>query len=225
MSIYPEDTGDRWRVNSAAVSNPLKTTLLRYSPLARKFLPRRVQRFLLLHMLKVNHRYARMYHAASRVWLEGELLPGLARRYARILFVGTSSYTFHYERLFRPGQYTTIELLPGNAVWGARDHIVAPIEEIARHRPKGAFDCIILNGVFGFGVDRPDHMRTVIKALHHALAPGGLLVVGWNTDLHEDPAPLLAPCFSPATEEPWVARRTFPPETHVNDFYMRRPDQ
>jgi hypothetical protein len=206
------------------VRNPLKTALFRFSPLARRILPKWIQRFLLLNVLRTNQRYARMYHAASRVWLQGELFPWLARRYARILFVGTSSYTYHYEKLFRPDQYTTIEVLPGNAVWGARDHIIAPIEEIGRYRPVGFFDCIILNGVFGFGVDDVEHMRVVIKALHHALGPQGLLVVGWNTNLHADPEPLLAPYFAPNTEEPWVKRRTFPPETHVNDFYVRRPD-
>jgi SAM-dependent methyltransferase len=205
------------------VPNSLKSVLFRFSPLARKLLPKRVQRFLLLKVLGTNRRYARMYHEASRVCLERELLPWLAAHYGRILFVGTSSYTFHYERLFRTDQYTTIDLQPRNAVWGARDHIVAPIEEIGRCRPHGHFDCVVLNGVFGFGVDDIEHMRRVIQALHDALQPQGFLVVGWNTNLHADPSPLLATCFEPSTREPWVQRRIFPPETHVYDFLMRRP--
>lgn len=203
----------------------LKRVLFRFSPLARRLLPKRLQRFILLKILGTNRRYARMYHAASRVCLESELLPWLARHYERVLFVGTSSYTHHYERLFRPDRYTTIEVQPRGAVWGARQHIVAPVEEIGRHRPPGAFDCVVLNGVFGFGVDDPEHMRRVIVALHEVMAPQGFLVVGWNTDLHDDPAPLLAPYFAPSAREPWVTRRTFPPETHVYDFYVRRPGQ
>ena len=152
-------------------------------------------------------------------------MPWLAQRYRRILFVGTGSYTYHYEKQFRRDQYTTIDWQPRNAVWGVRDHITAPIEEIGRHRPSGFFDCIILNGIFGFGVDEVDHMRSVIKALHDALGPHGLLVVGWNTDLHADPEALglYDPYFTPNTQEPWVKRRHFPPETHVYDFYVRRP--
>lgn len=210
-------------VNSIAVPDRLKNLLFRFSPLARKLLPKAVQRFVLLNLLHTNRRYARMYRAGSRLCLQNELCPWLAKRYAHILFVGTSSYTYHYEKLFRRDQFTTLEVEPRGAVWGARDHIVAPIEEIGRHRPKGSFDCVILNGVFGFGVDEIDHMRRVIEALHEALVPQGLLVVGWNTNLHADPAPLLAPYFAPNTEEPWVQRRTFPPETHVYDFYVRRP--
>jgi hypothetical protein len=203
---------------------PLKTVLFRFSPLARKLLPKWALRFLLLTVLRTNQRYARMYEAASRVCLEREMLPWLAQHYGRILFVGTSSYTYHYERQFRRGQYTTIDVQPRNAVWGAADHIVAPIEEIGRHRPAAAFDCVILNGVLGFGVDDADHMRRVIEALHDALVPQGLLIVGWNTNLHADPSPLLAPYFASSSRAPWVQRRTFPPETHVYDFHVRRPD-
>lgn len=201
---------------------PFKSVLFRFSPLARKLLPKWAQRFLLLKVLQTNRRYARMYAAASRLFLEGELLPWLARHYGRILFVGTSSYTYHYEELFRRGQYTTIDVQPRNAVWGGADHIVAPIEEIGRYRPAGSFDCIVLNGVFGFGVDDADHMRRVIEALHAALAAEGFLVVGWNTDRHADPAPLLAPYFVANTREPWVQRLSFPSETHVYDFLVRR---
>jgi SAM-dependent methyltransferase len=202
-----------------------KSVLFRFSPLARKFLPKWALRFLLLKVLQTNQRYAGMYEAASRLCLERELLPWLAQHYGRILFVGTSSYTFHYEEQFRRDQYTTIDVQPRNAVWGAADHIVAPIEEIGRHRPAASFDCIVLNGVFGFGVDDDDHMRRVIEALHTALRPQGFLVVGWNTNLHADPAPLLAPYFVANSREPWVQRRTFPPETHVYDFLQRRADQ
>jgi hypothetical protein len=209
----------------AAVPIHPKSVLFRFSPLARKLLPKWALRFLLLTVLQTNRRYAGMYEAASRLCLERELLPWLAQHYGRILFVGTSSYTRHYEKQFRRDQYTTIDVQPRNAVWGAANHIVAPIEEIGRHRPAGSFDCIVLNGVFGFGVDDPDHMRRVIAALHTALGPRGFLVVGWNTNLHADPAPLLAPCFVANTREPWVQRRTFPLETHVYDFFLRRAGQ
>ena len=213
-------------LHSASVPNFLKTALLRFSPLAKKILPKWLQRRLLLHVFGINRRYWRMYNAASRVCLERELFPWLAGRYRQILFVGTSSYTYHYEKAFRSDQYTTLEIQPRNAVWGAHHHIVAPVEEIGRHRPRGFFDCIILNGVFGFGVDTPDHMRATIAALAEVLAPGGLLVVGWNSNLHEDPAPLLLASFELATEEPCGRRRTFAPEeTHIYEFYRRRKDQ
>lgn len=119
--------------------------------------------------------------------MEREILPWLAARCRRVLFVGAAPYTHHYERLFRPGQYTTIDVHSSTAVWGSRDHIVGPIQDINRRRPKGSFDGIVLNGVFGFGVDKIEDMSVVLKELHDALEPQGFLVVGRNTNLHDDP--------------------------------------
>jgi hypothetical protein len=185
-----------------------------------------VQRLLLLHVLGVNRRYGQLLVTPSRVCLEREVLPWLAGRCRRVLFVGTASYTHHYERLFEPGQYTTIDVHPSTAVWGSRDHIVGPIQDINRRRPKGSFDGIVLNGVLGFGVDRIEDMRLVLKEVHDALQPYGFLVVGWNTDLHDDPEALglYEPFFTRNQEAPWTGRREFPPETHVYDFYRRRAD-
>lgn len=202
----------------------LKSALFRLSPIARRVLPRPVQRFLLLRVLRTNDRYASMAQRPSRLCMEREILPWVAGRYRHVLFVGTGSYTFHYERQFARGQYTTIEMQERNAVWGAPDHIVAPIEEIGQHRPAGAFDCVILNGVFGFGVNTREHQRVVIEALHRALQPGGLLVVGWNTDVHDDPESLglYDPYFERCREPPFDRRREFAGETHVYDFLVRR---
>jgi SAM-dependent methyltransferase len=197
------------------------------SPLARRLLPRPVLRFLLLRVLAVNRPYGELFEAPSRLCLEHEILPWLAARFSRILFVGTASYTYHYERLFKPGQYTTIDLQPRVAVWGAHDHIVAPVQDINRHRPEGSFDCVVLNGVLGFGINAVDDMRVALKELHDALRPDGLLLVGWNVDMHKDPEALglYEQRFVPNREAPWTERRRFPPETHVYDFYRRRPDQ
>ena len=102
---------------------------------------------------------------------------------------------------------------------------MAPIQEIAAHRPKGHFDCIVFNGVFGFGIDDLDSQRAAIKVLHDALAPGGLLLVGWNTNLTPDleALGLFEPYFVDAEGLPWPHRTSFPlPETHVYDFYTQR---
>jgi SAM-dependent methyltransferase len=204
---------------------PLRDILFTVSPVARRLLPLPVLRFLLLRVLAVNRPYEELFERPSRLCLEHEILPWLAARFSRILFVGTASYTYHYERLFKPGQYTTIDLHPRNTVWGSPDHIVAPIRDINRHRPKGSFDCIVLNGVLGFGIDTAEDMRAVLRELHDALRPGGFLLVGWNVGVLEDPETLgiYEPHFVRNSEAPWIERRLFPPETHVYDFYRRRP--
>ena len=110
-------------------------------------------------------------------------------------------------------------------MWGGPIHLVAPIQDIALHRSKDFFDCIVFNGIFGFGTDTPDDMRAAAKAMSEVLRPGGLLIVGWNTDLHADPEELgvLSPYFVRTDQTPWGQTRRFPAELHVYDFYVRSP--
>jgi hypothetical protein len=202
----------------------LRAFPLPLASLAKRVLPRSLQRFLLLRVLKVNRDYAPLYTRPSRVCLEQQILPWVSARYAKVLFAGTASYTHHYEKLFRRDQYTTIDSHPSTVVWGAADHILAPIQDIPRHRPKGSFDCVILNGLFGFGVDTPKAQQEVVDALHEVMCPGGFLVHGWNTDCCADPEAtgLFRSFFDYNAEPPWTERRTFSGETHVYDFYRRK---
>ena len=199
------------------------------SKAVKKLLPKQVKRFILLNFLGMRRRYDHLRSHPSRRVLEHEILPWVAKHYARVLFVGTGPYTWQFERLFRRSreQYTTIDPESATAVWGARNHFVAPVQEIGRYRPNGYFDCIVFNGVFGFGINDLDGQREAIKVLHDALAPGGLLLVGWNTNLMPDleELGLFKPYFVDAEGLPWPHRTLFGlPETHVYDFYTRRPD-
>jgi SAM-dependent methyltransferase len=195
---------------------------------AKKLLPKAAKRFILLNVPGIGRHDRNLRLHASRVFLERDILPWLGAHYSKVLFVGTAPYTYQFERLFRRSRdhYTTVDPEPATSVWGARRHIVGPVQEIGRHRPQGYFDCIVFNGVFGFGIDTPDAQRAVARVLHDALAPGGLLLVGWNTNLMSDPEELglFTPYFAPAEGLPWPRRTRFSlPETHVYDFYTRRP--
>ncbi len=195
--------------------------------IAKAVLPKRAKRFILLNALGLRRRYTHLRSHPSRIFLDREFMPWVSRTYDRVLFVGTAPYTHHFERLFRRSreQYTTIDPRGGTAVWGARNHIAAPIQEIGRHRAPHYFDCIILNGIFGFGIDEIDDQRATIKILHDALAPGGLLMVGWNSNLTPDleGLGLFEPYFEAVEQAPWPHRTRFSlPETHVIDLYTRR---
>lgn len=198
------------------------------APGLKNLLPKPLRRWLLLNILNVNKAAATVAGLASRRFMEDDLLPWLRDRYSRILFVGTAPYTYHYEKLFeaRGDQFTTMDISPAVAVWGAANHIVGSIQEIGRWRPRGTFDCVVMNGVLGFGVDDTRAMRTTIEAIHDVLKPEGLLVIGWNVGRHDDPNTLgiYDSLFVPYEAMPWRQRMTFEPETHVNDFYIRRPD-
>jgi len=195
--------------------------------LARKLLPKQAKRFLLLYVLGGRGLKDHIRLRDSRVFLDDQLLPWIAKHYSRVLFVGTAPYSYQAENLFRRGSehYTTIDSEPTAATWGAANHIMAPIQEIGRHRPGAHFDCIVFNGVFGFGIDDLESQRATVKVLHEALAPGGLLLVGWNTNLTPDleGLGLFEPYFVHADGLPWPHRTCFAlPETHVYDFYKKR---
>ena len=64
-------------------------------PGAKRLVPKSAARFLLLNVVGVQ----KSYPDVSRKVLEQEILPDIAKRYARVLFVGTGSYTYWYERL------------------------------------------------------------------------------------------------------------------------------
>lgn len=199
----------------------------RLAPGLKVLLPRPLHRWLLLNVVKVNAPYASFDRLPSRRFLEDALLPWVRDHYPKILFVGAAPYTHHYEKLFagRDGSFTTMDVNPSIAVWGTPDHIVGPVQEIARFRPPRSFDGVILNGVFGYGVDDPADMRRAVEAIHAVLTPRGLLVVGWNVGLHADPEKLglYGGLFTRCSESPWQPRLTFESETHVYDLYVRSP--
>jgi hypothetical protein len=199
----------------------------RLAPSGKRLLPKSVRRLILLHVLDVNREYNSLDDLPSRLFLEHEVLPWLRDRKARVLFVGTASYTYHYEKLFEhdPDLFVTIDSNPSVGVWGARKHIVAPIQDIGLHQPPCSFDCVVLNGVFGFGVDDLGAMRATVKAIHAILRPGGLLVLGWNTTRHAPPDTLhvLEPFFSAGAQPPWGVEKRFASETHIYNFYTRQP--
>ncbi|MBL0899513.1 MAG: hypothetical protein IBJ17_12560, partial [Reyranella sp.] len=150
-----------------------------------------------------------------------------------VLFVGTASYTYQYEEFFAddPDRYHTIDRAALNKVWGSKNHIIAPIGEVDRHRPAEFFDCIMLTGVLGYADPanneygpRGDELPPLLAALHRTIRPGGLLFVGWHLEdmpqsLHQ--LGLLGSLFKPTDRTPWGVRKDFPNQPYAFEFYER----
>lgn len=205
-------------------------------PGIKRLVPKKLHRFVLLRVVGMNDQYEQMLRQnPERLFLQNEALPWVSASYRQVLFVGTASYTYQYEKLFAddPDRYTTIDRNPTTKVWGSKHHIVAPIEQIDRHRAPGFFDCIVLSGVLAYripahgdyGLAAPDELRAMLKVLHGVMRPGGLLLVGWNLrDMAQSLAQLglLEPYFVPTDKTPWGTRKEFPGDPHVFEFYERR---
>lgn len=183
----------------------------------------------LLGRAEADRRYAdRIRNAPDRRVLEEIYLPVFAALGGRILWVGCRPYTSDYPARLEAlgGEVWTTDIAPEAVAWGRE----------ARHRTGDirladalfhdlTFDTILLNGVIGYGVDDPADQRTTFHALSKVLAPGGLLLVGWNVDRVGDPiaSGVVAPAFEHQAPSGLPARHRVVDTTHVYDCLALDP--
>ena len=138
----------------------------------------------LSRMIRRRLRLPTPLDTADRRLLEKTILPGyLADRAVRtVLFVGCDIYTAHYERrYFSQHEYWTLEPDPKLRRYGAkRRHVIARLEELAKHFSKRYFDLIICNGVYGWGLDTAEACEAAFAQCHSRLNSGGHLLIGWD---------------------------------------------
>jgi hypothetical protein len=118
----------------------------------------------------------------DRAILEGMILPyfGKGRCYQRILFVGCSAYTQSYGKFFENKEYWTIDYKRVKRKYGSQKHITDSVTNLANYFPNNYFHAIIMNGVIGFGLDKPDEIEKALDACFDILGRGGILILGWN---------------------------------------------
>ena len=137
-----------------------------------------------IHIINLEHTTKALNEALT--YLNGE-----AAKKKKVLFVGTSSYTYQYETLFSddPDRYFTIDKLASLRLWGSKHHIVAPLQDVHLHCPPAFFDAIVCNGVLFYKIPEtgdhgiggtPREMDELSSALAKVLKPGGLMVFGWD---------------------------------------------
>ena len=169
-------------------------------------------------------------NTTDRIILEQVIFPQYAQDpgIARMLFVGCGMYTAQYQRLYFPDKdFWTIEPDPDAARFGARQHIIAPLEELERHFPENHFNLIICNGVFGWGLDRREQCDAAFSQCHSRLTDGGHFLFGWDdvprrTPVALDTIPSLAR-FRPYTFPPLSTALyvTDTPYRHTYAFYRK----
>ena len=152
------------------------------------------------------------------------LLPAFAN-FSAILWIGCQAYTRAYYDILesRGGQVTTLDLDPASAPWG-RDgrHVTGSLIEADRLFAAGAFDAIICNGVFGWGVDTPADRAAALGAMAAGLRPGGVLLMGWNHHKTPDPVELAARWFDRHALPGVPGHIAVAKSTHRYDLLVRR---
>ncbi|MFD1192923.1 hypothetical protein [Phenylobacterium conjunctum] len=98
--------------------------------------------------------------------------------------------------------------------------------DIAGIFDQAKFTGVLCNGIFGFGVDGPQAQSDAITAIAHVLAPGGWLLIGWNTDRGPDPMerPEIAHWFRRDQVGIIPSRQRVAGTTHVYDLLRRLPE-
>lgn len=161
-----------------------------------------------------------------RYWNQTEMPALLGAGFQRILFVGCEPYTAWIPGAFEECgvECWTTDILPENGVWGNPDrHIVADIAAIEAHPLPEHFDAVLFNGVMGYGVTGA-MMVVIAPVLARLLPVDGLLLIGWNQGLVEDPLtlPAVTQRFAHRTWRELPARQMFVRSTHVFDHFIKR---
>lgn len=119
----------------------------------------------------------------DRAFLESQVFAYLNRTpdLREILFAGVEIYTLHYDECLPGKSLRTIDIDPANACYGlAHRHTVGSVTALSHHYRPEQFDCVILNGLIGYGLDAPEDADRALDESFAVLRPGGLLIVGWN---------------------------------------------
>jgi len=196
-------------------------SVLRKYPALRNRLPRQLYRRLGLLIT------SRAAFGSVRQYMTETIFPVLATmNLKRVLFVGCKSYTAHYgKQLTRAAiEYWTTDIDPAAAIWGEKDHhIVCDILKIDEVCASGWFDVVILNGVFGYGVDEENEMDRAIAAIARILREDGMLLIGWTPREVQDPTKLESTRVHFRRERilPLPLRKTFPDTDDVYDWLVK----
>ena len=173
--------------------------------------------------------WAGLWRPADRRLLEDVILPACGAAGGPVLFVGVRFYTRNYAGRCGGAAFVTLDRDPAMRRHGARSHVVAPLEELARHFPAGHFTHIVANGVFGWGLDEPGAADRALAACHAALRPGGWLVLGLNEERTQTPELERLPArqlfqaapFPPVGRERIVIPTPFAERSHTYRFLRR----
>ena len=157
----------------------------------------------------------------DRIVLDEKIFPYLLQRneYQNILFVGCHWYTWQYNKVFANKNYSTLEIEPQRARYGAKRHVIGSVEDVADHYPPGSLDLVLFLGVIGWGLEDPEVANHAIHGFHRILRPGGALIIGWD-DVPEHKPFALSELDGLEKFSSW----TFPPlgsDEHVCDHDLR----
>jgi SAM-dependent methyltransferase len=138
------------------------------------------------HIAHKRHKYD------DRRVLEQIIIPFLLSRFEprTVLEVGREPYQAFYNEFFAGRELWTVDRDAARARFGGRNHIVDDAANLRCHFPEGYFGLVLMNGVFGWGLNEGEAIERAFAAVQALLVPGGIFVLGWNDTPDLVPVPL-----------------------------------
>lgn len=124
--------------------------------------------------------------------LEQIVIPFVLSRFKpkTVLEIGREPYQAFYNEFFVGRELWTIDRDPARTQFGARNHIVDDVANLRDHFRERYFDFVLMNGVFGWGLNDRGAIERAFAAVYAILSPGGIFVLGWNDSPDLVPVPL-----------------------------------
>lgn len=114
--------------------------------------------------------------------LERIIIPSILadKNSKRILDVGREEYEHFYNLFFKGRELWTIDVDPERKEFGSKNHITDNVKNVTDHFNENYFDLIIMNGVFGWGLNDKNDIEKTFEGFYKILKKGGIFVFGFN---------------------------------------------
>jgi SAM-dependent methyltransferase len=122
----------------------------------------------------------------DRVVLESIIFPHVLAKYnpKKILDIGREDYQLFYNDFFINRELHTIDIDPEHAEFGnPNQHTIDNATNLKKHYKNNYFDFILMNGVFGWGLDKENDVQKSFNAIYDILKTGGIFILGYNDDI------------------------------------------
>jgi SAM-dependent methyltransferase len=145
----------------------------------------------------------------------------------KILDIGREDYQQFYNEFFKGKELWTIDRNPKRKEFGAENHITDNVANLKKHFKDNYFDFILMNGVFGWGLNKKEDIEKTFQAIYDILRPGGVFIFGYNAVPDLTPVPLTEiealKKFNPFYFKP-LKGSTFKANTgeHTYNFYQKK---
>ncbi len=122
----------------------------------------------------------------DRAILESIIFPYILAKYnpKKILDIGREDYQAFYNNFFINRELYTLDMNPKHKEFGSPNHhVIDNAANLKKHYKNNYFDFILMNGVFGWGLDQEDDVQKSFNAIYDILKPNGVFILGYNDDI------------------------------------------